>query len=55
MGGVLIMISVVVPTLLWANLRNPYVWVALFGTGQLRRHRLLRRLHQSHEKCGTWG
>ena len=31
MGGVLIIISIVVPTLLWANLRNPYVWVALFG------------------------
>src|SRR5712672_4490330 len=31
MGGVLIIISVVVPTLLWANLRNPYVWIALFG------------------------
>src|SRR6266478_5102181 len=31
MGGVLIIISIVVPTLLWANLRNPYVWIALFG------------------------
>ncbi len=31
MGGVLIIISIVVPTLLWANLTNPYVWVALFG------------------------
>ncbi len=31
MGGVLIVISIVVPTLLWANLRNVYVWVALFG------------------------
>ena len=31
MGGILIIISVVVPTLLWANLRNPYVWIALFG------------------------
>ena len=31
MGGVLIIISIVVPTLLWADLRNPYVWVALFG------------------------
>jgi len=31
MGGILIIISIVVPTLLWANLRNPYVWVALFG------------------------
>src|SRR5271166_2182995 len=31
MGGLLIVISIVVPTLLWANLRNPYVWIALFG------------------------
>ncbi|MGI8742135.1 MAG: phospho-N-acetylmuramoyl-pentapeptide-transferase [Bryobacteraceae bacterium] len=31
MGGLLIVISVVVPTLLWANLRNPYVWIALYG------------------------
>ena len=31
MGGVLIIISIVVPTLLWTDLRNPYVWVALFG------------------------
>ena len=31
MGGILIIISIVVPTLLWANLANPYVWIALFG------------------------
>ena len=31
MGGVLIVVSILVPTLLWTNLRNPYVWVALFG------------------------
>jgi phospho-N-acetylmuramoyl-pentapeptide-transferase len=31
MGGILIIISILVPTLLWANLRNPYVWIALFG------------------------
>jgi len=29
MGGVLINISILVPTLLWADLRNPYVWVAM--------------------------
>jgi phospho-N-acetylmuramoyl-pentapeptide-transferase len=28
MGGVLIIISIVVPTLLWADLSNPYVWIA---------------------------
>ena len=31
MGGLLIILSIVVPTLLWANLRNQYVWIALFG------------------------
>lgn len=31
MGGVLIVISIVIPTLMWADLVNPYVWVALFG------------------------
>jgi len=29
MGGILIIISIVVPTLLWADLRSPYVWIAL--------------------------
>ncbi len=31
MGGVLICLSIVVPTLLWANLSVPAVWVALTG------------------------
>ena len=31
MGGVLIIISIVVPTLLWADLRHAYIWIALFG------------------------
>jgi phospho-N-acetylmuramoyl-pentapeptide-transferase len=29
MGGVLIVLGVVIPTLLWADLRNPFVWLAL--------------------------
>jgi phospho-N-acetylmuramoyl-pentapeptide-transferase len=28
MGGVLIIISILIPTLLWADLRNAYVWIA---------------------------
>ena len=32
MGGVLILIAVTIPTLLWANLGNVYVWIALFTT-----------------------
>ncbi|MBM3795633.1 MAG: phospho-N-acetylmuramoyl-pentapeptide-transferase [Acidobacteria bacterium] len=31
MGGLLIIFSIAIPTLLFTNLRNPYVWVALFG------------------------
>ena len=31
MGGLLIIISIVIPTLLWANLRNPYIWIAMLG------------------------
>jgi phospho-N-acetylmuramoyl-pentapeptide-transferase len=31
MGGILIIISIVIPTLLWANLVNPYVWIAMFS------------------------
>jgi phospho-N-acetylmuramoyl-pentapeptide-transferase len=32
MGGVLIVISVVVPTLLWADLSNLFVWMAVLST-----------------------
>jgi phospho-N-acetylmuramoyl-pentapeptide-transferase len=32
MGGLLILVATLVPTLLWANLRNPYVWIAVLTT-----------------------
>ncbi len=32
MGGVLITIAVIVPTLLWADLSNVYIWLAVFAT-----------------------
>jgi phospho-N-acetylmuramoyl-pentapeptide-transferase len=32
MGGVLIVISIVVPTLLWADLGNLFVWIAVIST-----------------------
>jgi len=32
MGGTLILLAIVLPTLLWADLRNLYVWVTLFVT-----------------------
>lgn len=31
MGGVLIVISIIIPTLLWADLRYVYVWIAIFA------------------------
>src|SRR5439155_25188192 len=31
MGGLLIMVSTIGPTLLWADLGDVYVWLALFG------------------------
>ncbi|MDH3238981.1 MAG: phospho-N-acetylmuramoyl-pentapeptide-transferase, partial [Deltaproteobacteria bacterium] len=32
MGGLLIVLAVVIPTLLWANLTNSYIWIAVFVT-----------------------
>src|SRR5690606_4369075 len=32
MGGLLILVAVLVPTLLWANLSNPFVWIAVVAT-----------------------
>ncbi|MGH9867283.1 MAG: phospho-N-acetylmuramoyl-pentapeptide-transferase [Candidatus Polarisedimenticolia bacterium] len=31
MGGILIIVSVIIPTLLWADLRNVFVWVAMIA------------------------
>ncbi|HXG57580.1 MAG TPA: phospho-N-acetylmuramoyl-pentapeptide-transferase [Thermoanaerobaculia bacterium] len=32
MGGILINIAIVVPTVLWADIFNPYIWIILFVT-----------------------
>jgi phospho-N-acetylmuramoyl-pentapeptide-transferase len=32
MGGVLILMSAIVPTLLWADLADPYIWIAVLAT-----------------------
>ena len=32
MGGLLILTSALVPTLLWANLANPFIWIAVLAT-----------------------
>jgi phospho-N-acetylmuramoyl-pentapeptide-transferase len=31
MGGVLIIIAILLPTVLWADLANPFVWIAVFS------------------------
>jgi phospho-N-acetylmuramoyl-pentapeptide-transferase len=33
MGGVLILTAAIVPTLLWADLTNVYIWIAVLSTG----------------------
>src|SRR5881394_1834708 len=32
MGGILINIAILIPTLLWADVLNPYIWIVLFVT-----------------------
>jgi phospho-N-acetylmuramoyl-pentapeptide-transferase len=32
MGGILILTAVVVPTMLWADLKNPFIWIAVLST-----------------------
>jgi phospho-N-acetylmuramoyl-pentapeptide-transferase len=32
MGGLLILAAAIVPTLLWADLTNPYIWIAVLST-----------------------
>ena len=48
MGGVLIIISIVVPTLLWADLRYPVRLDRAAGAAGLRLDRLPGRLRQDH-------
>ena len=42
MGGALILVSIAISTLLWADLSNRYVWVVLVDHAGLRRHWLGR-------------
>ena len=32
MGGILINVAIVIPTILWADILNPYIWIVLFVT-----------------------
>ena len=48
MGGLLILAAALTPTLLWADLTNIYVWIAVRHDRGVRRHRLPRRLPEDH-------
>src|SRR3990170_495795 len=32
MGGILITVAIIIPTILWADIFNPYIWIVLFVT-----------------------
>src|SRR6185369_16774678 len=32
MGGILINVAILIPTILWADIMNPYIWIVLFVT-----------------------
>ncbi len=55
MGGVLIIISIVIPTLLWAESALPVCLDRARRAGGLRLDRLPRRLRQGHEAGAIWG
>ena len=48
MGGLLILVAALIPTLLWADLTNLYVWIAVRSHRGLRRDRVSRRLSEDH-------
>ncbi len=58
MGGVLINIAILVPTLLWADLSNPFIWIAMFALtafgaiGFLDDYSKLRRRHNRGLRSG---
>ncbi len=54
MGGVLIVGSTVIPTLLWGDLENEYVWLAVFTMLVFGIDRLHRRLQQGDEEEKSW-
>ncbi len=50
MGGIIILISIIVPTLLWAELSNLFIVLVLAATVLLERRRIFRRLSQSRKE-----
>ena len=55
MGGLLILTRRSMPTLLWADLTNPYVWIAVLATVGVRRRRLPRRLPEDRRAARITG
>ena len=55
MGGVLIIVSIVIPTLLWADLRNSYVWIAVFALVAYGADRLSWTITQSRPSSRNLG
>ena len=54
MGGVLIVLSTAVPTLLWADLDNAFVLLALFALLAFAAIGFHRRLRQSRQEAESW-
>ena len=40
MGGFVILIATIIPTLLWADLKNRYIWIVTWLPDPLRVHRI---------------
>ena len=51
MGGLLMVISIIVPTLFWVESEQPVHLDRAAGVGGLWRHRLFRRLYESREEA----
>jgi hypothetical protein len=51
MGGVLIGIAILLPTVLWSDPANPFVWIAVFSTSGFWSDWFRRRLHQGHPEA----
>ena len=53
MGGLLILTSALVPTLLWADLTNPFIWMAVLATAAFGGDRVRRRLPQDRQALAS--
>ena len=55
MGGIVILAAILVSTLLWANLRNRYMWVLMLATAGLGADRPQGRLEEAPDAQGHLG